>query len=87
MTEKTRGATATSEPVAGLLYYHHDALGSVSDLTDHLGENTVKYRWDAFGGMFAGALAPPTASRELPARTMIPSPDSCSTTTAGTTPR
>ena len=34
----------------GLLYYHHDALGSVSDLTDHLGENIVKYRWDAFGG-------------------------------------
>ena len=42
----------------GLLYYHYDALGSVGDLTDHLGENTVKYRWDAFGGMFAGTLAP-----------------------------
>jgi len=40
------------------MYYHYDALGNVTDLTDRLGENVVKYRWDAFGGMFAGVLAP-----------------------------
>jgi len=40
------------------MYYHYDALGNVTDFTDRLGENVVKYRWDAFGGMFAGVLAP-----------------------------
>ena len=40
------------------MYYQYDALGNVTDLTDRLGENVVKYRWDAFGGMFAGVLAP-----------------------------
>ncbi|MFZ5640854.1 MAG: RHS repeat-associated core domain-containing protein [Bacillota bacterium] len=42
----------------GLMYYNYDALGNVTDLTDHLGDNIVKYRFDAFGGMFAGTLAP-----------------------------
>ena len=55
---KDQGRYGNLRTRGGLLYYHYDALGSVSDLTDHLGENTVKYRWDAFGGMFAGTLAP-----------------------------
>ena len=58
MTRKDQGRYGNLRTRGGLLYYHYDALGSVSDLTDHLGENTVRYLWDAFGGMFAGTLAP-----------------------------
>jgi len=55
---KTWGNADNIRTRGGLMYYHYDALGNVTDLTDRLGENVVKYRWDAFGGMFAGVLAP-----------------------------
>ena len=34
------------------LFYHYDAMGNVNDLTDHLGSEVLKYRYDAFGGVF-----------------------------------
>ncbi|HEU4962865.1 MAG TPA: RHS repeat-associated core domain-containing protein [Bacilli bacterium] len=34
------------------LFYHYDATGNVTDLTDHLGSTVLKYRYDAFGGVF-----------------------------------
>jgi len=40
------------------MYYNYDGLGTVTDLTDRLGDTTAKYRFDAFGSMFAGVLAP-----------------------------
>ena len=42
----------------GLMYYHTDALGTPTGLTDRTGEMTAAYRFDAFGSMFAGVLAP-----------------------------
>ncbi len=42
----------------GQLYYTHDAIGNVTALVDHLGEELVKYRYDVFGGLFTGISAP-----------------------------
>ena len=55
---KEPGRYGNLQTKGGLMYYQYDALGNVTDLTDHLGDNIAKYRFDAFGGMFAGVLAP-----------------------------
>ena len=55
---KEPGRYGNLQTRGGLMYYHYDALGNVTDQTDHLGDNIAKYRFDAFGGMFAGVLAP-----------------------------
>ncbi|ARU60012.1 hypothetical protein CBW65_02230 [Tumebacillus avium] len=34
------------------LFYHYDVTGNVTDLTDHTGSEVLKYRYDAFGGVF-----------------------------------
>jgi len=48
----------TLQTRGGLLYYSNDAIGNVTDLTDRTGDVISKFRFDAFGGMFAGTLAP-----------------------------
>ncbi|MCX7570971.1 polymorphic toxin-type HINT domain-containing protein [Tumebacillus sp. DT12] len=40
------------------LFYHYDAMGNVNDLTDHLGSEVLKYRYDAFGGVFTQLWTP-----------------------------
>ncbi|MCX7572398.1 polymorphic toxin-type HINT domain-containing protein, partial [Tumebacillus sp. DT12] len=40
------------------LFYHYDAMGNVNDLTDHLGSDVLKYRYDAFGGVFTQLWTP-----------------------------
>lgn len=42
----------------GTYYYLTDALGSVTDLTDHKGAVARQYRYDAFGGLFTGEVGP-----------------------------
>jgi len=55
---KDNGRYGNLQTKGGLLYYNYDALGNVTDMTDHLGDTVAQYRFDAFGGMFAGVLAP-----------------------------
>jgi RHS repeat-associated protein len=40
------------------LFYHYDATDNVTDLTDHLGSEVLKYRYDAFGGVFTQLWTP-----------------------------
>ncbi|MCC3766281.1 RHS repeat-associated core domain-containing protein [Streptomyces sp. UNOC14_S4] len=37
-------------------YYHHDGLGSVTELTDGKGTNQYRYRYDGFGNLTADKL-------------------------------
>ncbi|WP_339061227.1 peptidoglycan-binding protein [Tepidibacillus marianensis] len=46
----------------GLMYYNDDALGNVMDITDHLGERVMSYRYDAFGNLFNNMAAPYNAT-------------------------
>jgi RHS repeat-associated protein len=55
---KDEGRYGNLRTRGGLLNYHYDALGNVTNLTDRIGEEIARYRFDAFGGMFAGPLAP-----------------------------
>ncbi|MBS4032295.1 MAG: RHS repeat-associated core domain-containing protein, partial [Clostridiales bacterium] len=55
---KDEGRYGNLRTRGGLLNYHYDALGNVTNLTDRVGEEIARYRFDAFGGMFAGPLAP-----------------------------
>ncbi|TCP52650.1 intein/RHS repeat-associated protein [Tumebacillus sp. BK434] len=40
------------------LFYHYDGMGNVTDLTDYLGSEVLKYRYDAFGGVFTQLWTP-----------------------------
>jgi RHS repeat-associated protein len=55
---KDEGRDGNLRTRGGLLNYHYDALGNITNLTDRVGEEIARYRFDAFGGMFAGPLAP-----------------------------
>jgi len=70
----------------GLMYYHYDTLGNVMDLTDHLGEGVIKYRWGTPSGACLPAPWRRTAAWESPARSTTPKPDWCFSGPAGTTP-
>jgi YD repeat-containing protein len=49
---KEQGYEGNIQTRGGLMYYHHDALGSVMDITDRIGDQVMKYRYDAFGNLF-----------------------------------
>jgi len=38
----------TIQTRGGMMYYEDDGLGNVMDITDHLGNNVMSYRYDAF---------------------------------------
>ena len=40
------------------MYYEDDGLGNVMDITDHLGNNVMSYRYDVFGNLFTQMAAP-----------------------------
>lgn len=40
------------------MYYQYDAIGNVMDLTDHLGSEVMKYRYDAFDNLFTNEVTP-----------------------------
>ncbi|MEV8529402.1 FG-GAP-like repeat-containing protein [Streptomyces sp. NPDC052000] len=56
------GQIQTSQQGTGAFYYHHDQLGSVTDLTDAAGTNQYRYTYDAFGGLTTDKLtaSPPS---------------------------
>ncbi|WP_189970300.1 FG-GAP-like repeat-containing protein [Streptomyces violascens] len=50
------GQIQTSQQGPSAFYYHHDGLGSVTDLTDAAGTNQYRYAYDAFGGLTTDKL-------------------------------
>ncbi|MEV5944542.1 RHS repeat-associated core domain-containing protein [Streptomyces sp. NPDC051994] len=50
------GQIQTSQQGTGAFYYHHDQLGSVTDLTDAAGTNQYRYTYDAFGSLTTDKL-------------------------------
>jgi RHS repeat-associated protein len=40
------------------MYYQHDGLGNVMDVTDRTGDEVMKYRYDTFGNLFTQMAAP-----------------------------
>lgn len=59
---KEQGYEGNIRTRGGLMYYHEDALGNVMDVTDRVGEEVMKYRYDAFGNLFTQMAAPYNAS-------------------------
>jgi len=55
---KDEGREGNVRTRGGLMYYGYDGLGSVTDLTDRTGDVAMKYRYDAFGGLFTGITSP-----------------------------
>lgn len=45
-------------PHETMLYFQHDALGSVTGMSDSTGAAVMRYRQDAFGNPLAGILEP-----------------------------
>ncbi|AZR74112.1 hypothetical protein BBF96_12310 [Anoxybacter fermentans] len=41
-----------------LFFYHHDVNRNVMDITDRSGNSLFKYRYDAFGEVYAGVMEP-----------------------------
>ena len=48
----------TLQTRGGLMYYNLDPIGNITELTDRTGATTAQFRFDAFGGMYAGVMAP-----------------------------
>ncbi|MFT9497617.1 RHS repeat-associated core domain-containing protein [Anaerosolibacter sp.] len=46
------------QPTGLMTYYHYDGLGNVMDLTDTQGRDVAKFRYSAFGEVFAGIMSP-----------------------------
>jgi len=55
---KEQGYEGNIRTRGGLMYYQTDALGNVMDVTDHIGDTVMKYRYDAFGNLFTQMAAP-----------------------------
>ena len=55
---KQEGYEGNIRTRGGLMYYQQDALGNVMDVTDHIGDTVMKYRYDAFGNLFTQMAAP-----------------------------
>ncbi|WP_180955089.1 RHS repeat-associated core domain-containing protein, partial [Bacillus sp. V3-13] len=55
---KQEGYEGNIRTRGGLLYYHEDAIGNIMDVTDRIGEQMMKYRYDAFGNLFTEMAAP-----------------------------
>ena len=55
---KEEGYEGNIRTRGGLMYYQNDALGNVMDITDHIGDTVMKYRYDAFGNLFTQMAAP-----------------------------
>lgn len=55
---KDPGADGNVRRRGNELFYHTDDLGSIIDITDHLGENIIKNRYLAYGAPVAGDFSP-----------------------------
>ncbi|MBM6619976.1 RHS repeat domain-containing protein, partial [Bacillus suaedaesalsae] len=55
---KQEGYEGNIRTRGGLLYYHQDAQGNIMDVSDRIGEQITKYRYDAFGNLFTHMAAP-----------------------------
>jgi RHS repeat-associated protein len=55
---KQQGYEGNIQTRGGLMYYQHDGLGNVMDITDRIGDTVMKYRYDAFGNLFTQMAAP-----------------------------
>ncbi|MFC4323294.1 RHS repeat-associated core domain-containing protein [Litchfieldia salsa] len=55
---KQEGDEGNLRTRGGLLYYHEDGSGNIMDVTDRIGEQIMKYRYDAFGNLFTHMAAP-----------------------------
>ena len=55
---KQEGYEGNLRTRGGLLYYHEDGSGNIMDVTDRIGEQIMKYRYDAFGNLFTQMAAP-----------------------------